>query len=161
LSASARTVSHRLCHYGAKEGVSDHECVPAASRGDDLRTGRTKAQWTFPVMRTNPQPSREFTYKEFTDFARRFNQDGLLTAVAQRSASLPDGLRELPYRETPPWALAGLVKASICDGNPFRSTALRPGDIRMGCYMYDNLVTHELHQPGLNSPFNILARIAY
>jgi hypothetical protein len=108
----------------------------------------------------NPQPSLEFTYKEFTDFARRFNQDGLLTAVAQRAASLPDDLREMPYRETPPWALAGLVKASICDGNPYRSTPLRPGDIRMGCYMYDSLVTHELHQPGLNSPFNTLARIA-
>ena len=109
----------------------------------------------------NPQPSLEFTYKEFTDFARRFNQDGLLTAVAQRAASLPDDLRGMPYRETPPWALAGLVKASICDGNPYRSTPLRPGDIRMGCYMYDSLVTHELHQPGLNSPFNTLARIAY
>jgi hypothetical protein len=50
----------------------------------------------------NPQPSREFTYKEFTDFARWFNQDGLLIAVAQRAASLPDGLSEMPYRETPP-----------------------------------------------------------
>jgi hypothetical protein len=109
----------------------------------------------------NPRPSREFTYKEFTDFARRFNQVGLLTAVGQLAASLPDDVSEMSYRATPPWALAGLVKASICDGNAYRSTPLRPDDIHMGCHMYNNLVTHELHQPGLNSPFNILARIAY
>jgi hypothetical protein len=88
-----------VCHCGAREGMSDHEHVPAASRGGQLRTGRTKAsrhistsrlsrrsharqanygiwrcedgllslahghtvtaQRTFPVMRLNPQPSRE------------------------------------------------------------------------------------------------------
>ena len=31
----------------------------------------------------------------------------------------------------------------------------------MGCHMYNNLVTDELHQPGLNFAFNILARVAY
>jgi hypothetical protein len=109
----------------------------------------------------SPRPPREYTYKEFSDYARRFNQDKLLTAVAQRAVSLPDDAGEMPYRATPPWALAGLVKASICHGNAYRSTPVRPNDILMGCHMYNNLVTHELHQPGLNSGFNILARIAY
>jgi len=104
---------------------------------------------------------REYSYREFSDYARRFNQEDLLTAVAQRAASLPDDAHELPYRATPPWALAGLVKASICEGNAYRSTRVRPKDILTGCHMYNNLVTHELHQPGLNSGFNILARIAH
>lgn len=109
----------------------------------------------------NPRPPREYTYTEFSDYARRFNQEDLLTAVAQRAASLPDEAGKTPYRATPPWALAGLVKASICYGNAYRSTQIRPNDIIMGCHMYHNLATHELHQPGLNSGFNILARIAY
>jgi hypothetical protein len=109
----------------------------------------------------SPRPPREYPYKEFSDYARRFNQEDLLTAVAQRAASLPDDASEISYRATPPWALAGLVKASICEGNAYRSTRARPKDILMGCHMYNNLVTHELHQPGLNSSFNILARIAY
>ncbi len=109
----------------------------------------------------SPRSPREYTYKEFSDYARRFNQEELLIAVAQRAASLPDDAREMPYRATPPWALAGLVKASICHGNAYRSTPVRPNDILMGCHMYNNLVTHELNQPGLNSGFNILARIAY
>jgi hypothetical protein len=107
------------------------------------------------------RPPREYTYKEFSDYARRFNQEDLLTAVAQLAAALPDDVSELPYRTTPPWALAGLVKASICEGNPYRSTGVRPKDILVGCHMYNNLLTHELHQPGLNSAFNILACIAY
>lgn len=108
-----------------------------------------------------PRPPREYTYEEFCDFARRFNQVELLTAVAQWAASLPDGASEISYRRTPPWALVGLVKASICHGNAYRSTRVRSKDIIMACHMYSNLVTHELHQPGLNSAFNILARIAY
>jgi len=109
----------------------------------------------------NSRPLREYTYKEFSDYARRFNQEELLTAVAQWAALLPDDVHERPYRATPPWALAGLVKASICEGNAYRSTRVRPKDILMGCHIYNNLVTHELHQPVLNSGFNILARIAY
>jgi hypothetical protein len=54
----------------------------------------------------SPQPPREYTYKEFSDYARRFNQDGLLTAVAQQAASLPDDASEMPYRTTPPWPRA-------------------------------------------------------
>jgi hypothetical protein len=104
---------------------------------------------------------RVYTYGEFTDFARRFNQERLLTAVAERAVSLPDDASEKPYRATPPWALAGLVKASICCGNPYRSTPVRPADIAMGCSMYSNLVARELHEPGLNSGFHILMRIAY
>ncbi len=57
----------------------------------------------------SPRPPREYTYKELSDYARRFNQDKLLTAVAQRAASLPDDAGEMPYRATPPWALAGLT----------------------------------------------------
>lgn len=109
----------------------------------------------------SPRPLREYTYKEFSDFARRFNQEELLIAVAQRAASLSDDAREMPYRATPPWALAGLVKASICEGNAYRSTHVRPNDILMSCHMYNNLVAHELHEPRLNSAFNIFARIAY
>jgi hypothetical protein len=107
------------------------------------------------------RPSRQYTYKEFSDYARRFNQEDLLIAVAQWAASLPDDAREVPYRATPPWALAGLVKASLCEGNAYRSTRVRRRDIIQGCHMYNNLVSHELQQPGLNSGFNILARIAY
>jgi hypothetical protein len=109
----------------------------------------------------SPPPPRAYTYKQFTEYVRRFNQHELLTAVAQGAASLPDNTAKVSYRATPPWALAGLVKASICHGNAYRSTPVRPNDIIMGCHMYNNLVTHELHQPGLNSGFNILARIAY
>lgn len=107
------------------------------------------------------RPSRQYTYREFSDYVRRFNQEDLLTAVAQRATALPDDARELPYRATPPWALAGLVRASICEGNAYRSTRVRPKDILRGCEMYSNLVPHELHQAGLNSGFNILARIGY
>lgn len=46
-------------------------------------------------------------------------------------------------------------------GNPFRSVSVREQDVIMGCHMYNNLVASELEQPGLNSGFNILARIAY
>ena len=74
----------------------------------------------------SPRPPREYTYKEFSDYARRFSQESLLTAVAQRAASLPDDAGEAAYRATPPWALAGLVKASICYGNAYRSTRVRP-----------------------------------
>lgn len=108
-----------------------------------------------------PRPSREYTYKEFADYARRFNQEDLLKAVAQRATSLPNDAGQKSYQQTPPWALAGLVKASLCGGNPYRSTRVRPDDIIMGCYMYSKLAADELRQPGLNSGFNMLARIAY
>lgn len=104
---------------------------------------------------------QEFSYEEFSGYARRFNQVALLTAVARQAAWLPDHAGELSYRRTPPWALAGLVKASICHGNPYRSTSVRPRDLLQGCYMYAHLVSDELRQPGLNSGFNVLARIAY
>src|SRR5215204_4036755 len=107
------------------------------------------------------QPPREYTYKEFSDYARRFDQDALLTAVAQRAASLPDDASEMPYRATPPWALASLLKSSILHCNSQLSTPVRPNYILLGCHMYNNLETHELQQPELNSGFNILARIAY
>lgn len=121
------------------------------------------ARYTLPMMKwfMSNRPPREYTYKEFCDYARRFDQEQLLAAVAQQAASLPDDAGEMPYRATPPWALAGLVKACICQGNAHRSTPVRPNDILMGCHMYNNLTTQELHQPGLDSGFNILARIAY
>jgi hypothetical protein len=106
-------------------------------------------------------PPREYSYREFSDYVRRFNPEVLLTAVAQRAASLPEDAGEIAYRQTPPWALAGMVKASICYGNAYRSTPIRPRDILIGWHMYNNLVTRELHQPRLNSAFSILARIAY
>jgi hypothetical protein len=68
---------------------------PADSPQEIRLTLRWRAAYSRPVP-TSPRPSRQFTYKEFTDFARRFNQNGLLTAVAQRAASLPDDVGEMP-----------------------------------------------------------------
>lgn len=32
---------------------------------------------------------REYSYQEFTDYARRFSQEGLLTGIAQAALTLP------------------------------------------------------------------------
>ena len=39
---------------------------------------------------------REYTYGQFTDFARRFDQEELLTAVAERAVFLPGDASEKP-----------------------------------------------------------------
>lgn len=100
------------------------------------------------------------SYEVFTDFVRRFNQVELLTAVARVATNLPDSAEEEPYRHTPPWALAGIVKASICNGNRFRYKTPTDKDVRLGCAIYNNL-TPELDQPELANGFALLARMAY
>jgi hypothetical protein len=58
----------------------------------------------------------DYSYRQFCDYARRFNQVGLLTEVARAALALPAGAAGPRYRRTPPWALAALAKASICRG---------------------------------------------
>ncbi|WP_157546758.1 hypothetical protein [Hamadaea tsunoensis] len=100
------------------------------------------------------------TYSEFSDFVRAFNQDALIVSVARIGSSLPDNAEELPFRITPPWALAGIVKASIAHGNRHRRRIATDDDIRRACQMYNNL-NPELSQPDLADGFGILARMAY
>ena len=105
---------------------------------------------------------RNYSYREFCDYARRFNQVGLLTAIAQAALALPAvGAADPRYRSTPPWALAGLAKASICHGNRYRSGAVRRDAVPVGCFMYNNLRPEELGQADLKTAFGILLRMAY
>jgi hypothetical protein len=104
---------------------------------------------------------RYYSYREFCDYARRFNQVDLLTAIARTALALPDSARDPRYRRTLPWALAGLAKASICHGNPHRSTTVRPDTIARACHMYDNFAPEELDHEELKSPLGILMRVAY
>ena len=104
---------------------------------------------------------RYYSYQEFCDYARRFNQVDLLTAIARTALALPDSVRDPRYRRTLPWALAGLAKASICHGNPYRSTTVRPETIARACHMYNNLAPEELDHEELKSTLGILMRVAY
>jgi hypothetical protein len=105
---------------------------------------------------------RDYSYREFCDYARRFNQVDLLTGVARAALALPAaGAADPRYRSTPPWALAGLAKASICHGNPYRSGAVRRDTVPFGCFMYSNLRSEELGQADLKTAFGILLRMAY
>jgi hypothetical protein len=104
---------------------------------------------------------RDYSYREFCDYARRFNQVNLLTGIARTALALPDHAGDPRYRRTPPWALAGLAKASICHGNPYRSAAVRADTIPRACHMYNNLRPEELDHAELKSAFGILVRIAY
>jgi hypothetical protein len=108
----------------------------------------------------NPS-SAGYSYAEFCDFVRRFNQEGLLTAAAQQALALADNASQPGYARTPPWVLAAIVKASICHGNPHRSTTVRPHDLVIACHMHDNPSPRELTRPEFNSAFAILARTAY
>ncbi|WP_328463486.1 hypothetical protein OHA21_38060 [Actinoplanes sp. NBC_00393] len=109
--------------------------------------------------------SREYSYTEFGDFVRRFNQEAMLFAVARRALSLPghlDGVNSSrAFVATPPWALAAVAKAAICQGNPFRSAVPSERDVVLACHMHNNLISDELGRPELNSPFAVLARIAF
>ena len=104
---------------------------------------------------------RYYSYREFCDYARRFNQVDLLTAIAETALAVSDNVRDPSYRRTPPWALAGLAKASICHGNPHRSGAVRSDTIGRACNMYNNLASEELDHEELKTAFGILTRIAY
>src|SRR5882757_7572926 len=105
--------------------------------------------------------ARDYSYREFTDYARRFDQAELLTGIAQAALALPESPGDPGYIRTAPWALAGLAKASICHGNRCRTTQVRPRDIPFGCHMYNNLKPEELTDPTLSPLFNIIVRVAY
>ncbi len=110
------------------------------------------------------EPDRDYSYREFSDFVRRFKQEALLTAVAQRALSLPShlsGSDDARFIATPPWALAAVAKASICHGNAYRTRAPQASDVVIACHMHSRLEPEELDQPDLNSPFAILARTLY
>lgn len=101
------------------------------------------------------------TYQQFCDFVRRYNQEQMLATVARLALGLTDNPSQPGYVNAAPWALAAIVKASICRGNPHRHTLARPRDVLVACQMYNNLHAEELQQPELRSAFAILARIAY
>ncbi|WP_203818964.1 hypothetical protein [Paractinoplanes ferrugineus] len=110
--------------------------------------------------------AREYTYEEFNSFVRRFHQEALLKAVAQRSLRVPlrlssDDRSTLLFQQTPPWALAAVAKASILHGNAYRSAQPREQHIVTACQMHENLVPEELEHSELNSPFAIMARTLY
>nr|WP_221383109.1 hypothetical protein [Actinoplanes polyasparticus] len=110
--------------------------------------------------------SREYSYREFSSFVRRFHQEALLMVVAQRSLKVPlrlsgEGRDFQTFTATPPWALAAVAKASIRYGNQHRRTLPRERDVVIACHMHENLAPAELDQPSLNSPFAIMARTLY
>lgn len=104
---------------------------------------------------------RDYSYREFRDYARDFDQVELLQGIAHAALALPDSPGDPGYIRTAPWALAALAKASICHGNRWRTKQVRPDDIPIGCHMYNNLEPEELADPALNSLFNITVRTAY
>jgi predicted outer membrane lipoprotein len=104
---------------------------------------------------------RTHAYQEFCNFVRRFNQEQLLTTIARIALALPDNVSKPGYANTPPWALAAIVKASVLHGNPYRHTQVRPRDILVACQMYNDIATEELGHPELASAFAILTRLAY
>jgi hypothetical protein len=105
--------------------------------------------------------ARDYSYREFCEHARLPNQVQLLTGIAQTALALPDSPGDPGYLRTPPWALAAMAKASICHGNRYRETQVRPNDIPFGRHMYNNLKPEELTDPTLNPLFNIIVRVAY
>ena len=110
---------------------------------------------------TTPVKS-EYSYHEFCDYARRFNQVELLAAIARTAVALPDDWVKKPaFRGTPPWALAALAKASIVHGNQHRSVAVKPGDVPFGCAIYSNPTMEELKIAASDPVFDLLLRVAY
>jgi hypothetical protein len=112
-----------------------------------------------PGIRMNVR--REYSYQEFCDYARRFSQVALLTAIARTALALPDRAGDPGYARTPPWALAAIAKASICNGNRYRSMPVRADSIPRACTMYSNLRPEELDHEDLKPAFSILVRLAY
>lgn len=104
---------------------------------------------------------QDYSYQEFCDYVRRFNQVELPTAIARTALGLSEHAGDLRYRRTLPWALAAVAKASICDGNRYRTTPVRADTIRRACHMYNNLKPEELDHAELKSAFSILLRMAY
>ena len=104
-----------------------------------------------------------YTYRDFCDYARRFDQVALLTGIARTALELPDHPSEDPasYLRTPPWALAAMARASICHGNRHRSIPVGSDGIPLGCHMYFNIKPQEMSDPALSPAFNTWLRIAY
>jgi hypothetical protein len=90
--------------------------VPAVLRDPFAKRNTVVALWN--ALMVTSTPAREHSYQEFSDFVRRFNQEALLFAVAQRALSLPShldgGRSDRAYIATRPWALAAVAKAVIC-----------------------------------------------
>ncbi|WP_238006124.1 hypothetical protein KZZ52_51720 [Dactylosporangium sp. AC04546] len=86
-----------------------------------------------------------------------------MDAVAAAALSLPRRLEDdsRRYTRTPPWALAAVVKASLYNGNPFRSRTMREQDLMLACHMHNNLHPEELDHPDLGSPLAVMVRIGY
>lgn len=105
----------------------------------------------------------DFTYQQFCDYVRRFDQVALLSCIAEAALQLPDhpGDDVAAYMDSAPWALAAMAKASVCHGNRHRDAPVRPGDVEAGCRMYFAVKPEEMSDPALNSTFNTLIRIAY
>ncbi|RAO29972.1 hypothetical protein PSN13_05171 [Micromonospora saelicesensis] len=105
----------------------------------------------------------KWTYNDFSDHVRRFNQESVLDAVVAVALTLPGKMDDDPrrYQRTPPWALAAVVKASLCNGNAHRSTPMRERDLVLACHMHNNLHPEELDHPHLGSPLAIMVRIGY
>ncbi|MFI7596725.1 hypothetical protein [Actinoplanes sp. NPDC049681] len=87
----------------------------------------------------------------------------MLDAVVAAAQKLPRRMDEDPsgYQRTTPWALAAVVKASLCNGNPHRSTPMRARDLTLACHMHNNLHPEELDHPHLGSPLAVMVRIGY
>jgi hypothetical protein len=99
----------------------------------------------------------QWSYADFAGHVRRFNQESVLDVVAA-SLALPRRLDEdsRRYTRTPPWALAAVVKASLCNGNPHRSMAMREKDLVLACHMHNNLHPEELDHAELGSPLAVI-----
>jgi len=69
----------------------------------------------------------KWSYAHFVSHVRRFSQESVLDAVTAVALDLPHRMDDDSHRyiRTPPWALAAVVKASLCHGYPYRSTTMR------------------------------------
>jgi hypothetical protein len=105
----------------------------------------------------------QWSYADFVGHVRRFNQESVLDAVVAAALALPQRLDDdsRRYMRTPPWALAAVVKASLCNGNPYRSTVMREQDLILACHMHNNLHPEELDHAELGSPLAVMVRIGY
>lgn len=110
-------------------------------------------------MRLTAKPT--YTYREFCDFARHFNQVDLLAGIAHTMVGLPDTAADPAYRRTLPWALTALAKASVLHGNAHRKTRVQFQDIYNGCAIYNNIEPSEMTDPALSPVLNFLIRMAY
>ncbi|CAI7978106.1 conserved hypothetical protein [Frankia sp. Hr75.2] len=103
----------------------------------------------------------QYSYQEFCDYVRRFNQEELLATVATVALALPGKVTEPGYIQTPPWALTNVVRASICHGNRYRSTSVKPGEIATACEMYMSPSDEEIEPLSTDPLSGFFVRTAY